>query len=135
MWRIVRSREYRRLHRHIAILQAALDSATTDAVQQSERSRRADAHATHLSDQLDGAARRLRQYTAAMDVYAIGSEAALVRYETRIDRLARAVARLRAELAKQKRVTSRLSGQLMDSMGYTEAERRLLDAALDRETS
>ncbi|TXS13389.1 hypothetical protein EAO71_35735 [Streptomyces sp. ms191] len=64
--------------------------------------------------------------------YAEGSEQALVRYELRIDRLARACARYRAALAIEKRVVRRLGNQLLDATGYRgepllPAARTLLD--------
>ncbi|MEU9498196.1 hypothetical protein [Streptomyces sp. NPDC048196] len=51
------------------------------------------------------------------DVYKIRSR----RYALRIARLARAVWRLRRELAEQKRVNDRLADQLFNAMGYTDA--------------
>lgn len=43
------------------------------------------------------------------------------RYALRLDRMARAIVRLRRELADQKRVNDRLAEQLFGSLGYTDA--------------
>ncbi|MGW7247747.1 hypothetical protein [Streptomyces decoyicus] len=43
------------------------------------------------------------------------------RYALRLDRMARAIVRLRRELAEQKRVNDRLANQLFGSLGYTDA--------------
>ena len=62
--------------------------------------------------------RRLASRLHHSEEYAEGSERALVRYEARIDRLARACARYRAQLAIEKRVIRRLGNQLLDATGY-----------------
>lgn len=51
----------------------------------------------------------------------------LDRMEQRLHRVLRAVAALRADLADQKRVNDRLSDQLFNSLGYTDAALRALD--------
>ena len=62
--------------------------------------------------------RRLASRLHHSQEYAEGSERALVRYEARIDRLVRACARYRADLAIEKRVIRRLGTQLLDATGY-----------------
>lgn len=72
---------------------------------------------TELTDRITNLGRSLNWTRVERDMFQLRSR----RYALRIERLARATAKLRQELTEQKRVNNQLSDHLMGAMGYTDA--------------